>query len=89
MTSPIADWGLDAPTDAPVVERMALAAAEVAGLLGVSLRHLRALDASGRLPRPVRLGRAVRWNRAELAAWLDAGCPPRAEWQARRAGGAK
>lgn len=69
-------------TPSLAVERLALPAGDVASLLGISLRHLRALDASGRLPRPVRLGRAVRWNRAELRAWLDAGCPPRAEWEA-------
>jgi prophage regulatory protein len=52
-------------------ERLALSAADVAKLLGISERHLLALHSSGRVPRPIRLGRAVRWNAAELSAWLD------------------
>ena len=68
-------------------DRLALSAAEVAKLLGISERHLWALNSSGRLPRPVRLGRAVRWNLAELRGWLDAGCPERSRWEAMRKGG--
>jgi len=66
--------------DAPVL----LTAADVAGLLSVTVRHVRSLDASGRLPRPIRLGRAVRWSRSELLAWLDAGAPSRDRWEAIR-----
>lgn len=79
---PAYDAGMSTTSQPLAPERLALPAADTANLLGISLRHLRALDASGRLPRPIRLGRAVRWNLAELRAWLDAGCPPRAEWEA-------
>ena len=65
-------------------QRLALPAVEVAKLLGISERHLWALNSSGRLPRPVRLGRAVRWNLAELRAWLDASCPERSRWETMR-----
>lgn len=47
----------------------------VAALLSCSTRHVRRLADAGRLPRPVRLGALVRWRRADLVAWLDAGCP--------------
>jgi len=66
------------------VPQLALSAAEVAKLLGVSERHVWALHSSGRLPRPIRLGRAVRWNVAELQAWLDAGAPERFRWETLR-----
>ena len=66
--------------DAPVL----LTAADVARLLSVTVRHVRSLDASGRLPRPIRLGRAVRWSRSELLAWIDAGAPSRDRWEATR-----
>jgi len=47
----------------------------VAELLGgCSPRHVRRLADSGRMPRPIRLGRLVRWSRAELICWLDGGC---------------
>lgn len=56
----------------------------VAVLLGVSRSHVRKLHDSGRLPRPVRLGRAVRWRRDEVVDWIAAGCPPRSRWEAEK-----
>lgn len=85
---PAYDAGMSTTTHFPESERLALAADEVAARLGVSPRHVWALNSSGRLPRPIRLGRAVRWNANELAAWLDAGCPSRQRWEAMRGGGA-
>ncbi len=35
---------------------------ELAQLLGVSERHLYRQHAAGKLPRPVRIGRCVRWD---------------------------
>lgn len=66
---------------------LAIDAAEVAKLLNVSLRHVNALNASGRLPRPIHLGRSVRWPRAELESWLAAGAPSREVWEQMRAAG--
>ena len=65
-------------------KRLALPAADVAKLLNISLRHLHTLNASGRLPRPIRLGRSVRWLADELHDWLDAGAPARDRWEALR-----
>lgn len=50
-------------------------AAEVTRLLDVSRRALWRLKASGRLPRPLRIGRSVRWRREEIRLWIAAGCP--------------
>ena len=41
--------------------------------------------AAGRLPRPLKVGRSNRWRLAEIRAWIEAGAPPNAEWQAMRA----
>jgi predicted DNA-binding transcriptional regulator AlpA len=68
------------------VNPLALAANDVAKMLGISERHLWALNSSGRLPRPLRLGRAVRWPVEELRAWLAAGAPERSRWEALRDG---
>lgn len=57
-----------------------LSPVETARFLGVSTRHLRSLNASGRLPAPIRLGGCVRWSRGELLAWCDAGAPAREAW---------
>ena len=53
---------------------------------GMSVATVERLHNSGRLgPQPLRLGtRLVRWNRNELVAWIDAGCPPRHEWTWKR-----
>ena len=59
---------------------LAVDAERLARMLGVSLRHLRRLDASGKLPRPVKLGRSVRWPVAEIEDWLADGSPDRAAW---------
>lgn len=65
-------------------KRLAVTAAELAEQLGISERHLWAQHASGKIPRPIRLGRAVRWNLAEIQAWLDAGAPSCEAWGALR-----
>jgi len=54
---------------------------EVATLLNVSPRHVHMLRATQQLPPPVRLGRSVRWRRAELEAWVAAGCPRQERWR--------
>lgn len=66
------------------MERMAVSAAEAAKLLGISQRHLWALNSSGRLPRPIRFGRAVRWSVTDLHAWMAAGAPERSQWESMR-----
>jgi len=64
--------------------RLALSAAKVAEALGISRAHVFRLASSGRLPSSFRLGRAVRWDKATLEAWLAAGAPPRERWEELR-----
>ena len=66
------------------IEPLALSAGQAAQALNVSERHFWALNSSGRLPRPVRFGRAVRWPVDELRAWLAAGSPERGPWESSR-----
>ena len=70
-------------SDPPI---LAISAKEVAELLGISRAHVWRLHSSGRIPKPVRLGRAVRWNRKTLEDWLEAGGPPREQWEFMRRG---
>jgi len=65
-------------------EVLLIDATGLAKLLGLSLRTVRRLDCSGKLPRPVRIGGAVRWRVEEVTAWLDADCPGREQWQTLR-----
>jgi prophage regulatory protein len=59
---------------------LAVGPAEAAKMLGISPRHFRSMNASGRLPAPIRLGRSPRWAVDELRAWLLAGSPSREKW---------
>lgn len=80
------------PTTAPVtapalVPSLLVDGAEAARLLAIGKSLFYALLASGRFgPRPLKLGRATRVSRIELQQWIDAGCPPRARWDAMRGG---
>lgn len=56
-------------------EPLLLRAQELARLLSISLRTLWRLHSSGSLPRPMRLGAAVRWRADEIKQWIAAGCP--------------
>jgi predicted DNA-binding transcriptional regulator AlpA len=56
----------------------------LAAALSVSAKTIRRMTSAGKLPRPVRVGvgsRALRWRSAEIARWIEAGCPPLDEWQ--------
>jgi excisionase family DNA binding protein len=48
---------------------------DVAQMLRVSPRHVYRLCDAGRMPRPIRLGGAIRWDRDVIVEWIAAGCP--------------
>ncbi len=73
------------PTSAATI-RLAISADEMAELLGISRAHVWRLHSQGRIPRPVRLGRAVRWDRATIERWLAVGAPTRERWEAMHKG---
>lgn len=50
---------------------------DVARVLNVSTRHVWRLHDAGKLPAAVRLGKAVRWPRVLIEAWIADGCPAR------------
>ena len=51
---------------------------QFAAALGVNVSTLDKWVRSGRVPRPLKLGRAVRWHRAAILDWLRAGGPSEA-----------
>jgi predicted DNA-binding transcriptional regulator AlpA len=60
---------------------------ELARLLSRSVTSIDRDDAAGRLPAAVWIGGAKRWRYAEVASWVEAGCPDRATWEALRGAG--
>lgn len=57
------------------VTRELLTAREVARMIGAGERSVWRWSQSGRMPRPVRIGAAVRFRRADIEQWIAAGCP--------------
>ncbi len=53
----------------------------LAQLLELSTRQVRRLDVTGKVPKPFKIGRSVRWRRSEILAWLEAGMPERGDWE--------
>lgn len=48
--------------------------AQLATMLQISMRHLENLVRLGRTPRPVRIGRCVRFRVTDVDGWIAAGC---------------
>ncbi len=48
---------------------------QVARLLNCSKRTVYRLTDADRMPRPVRLGSLLRWNRNAIEQWIAGGCP--------------
>ena len=55
-----------------------LSVESVAQLLSVSVRHVWRLADGGKMPRPIKLGASVRWDRKSIETWIEEGCPSRA-----------
>lgn len=73
------------PAVATVSAALLIDARTFAQLLAVSLATFNRMKAAGKLPKPIELSRGChRWRLAEVRDWIDAGCPPIKEWQARR-----
>ncbi len=49
---------------------------ELARYLSMSVRAIWRMRDAGTLPRPLTLGRAVRWNRAQISEWISNGAKP-------------
>ena len=50
---------------------------QLATFLCLSVRTVWRLNAKGELPKPLRLGRSVKWRKNEIIQWLASNCPSR------------
>lgn len=57
----------------PAVELLTIQ--EIAALTKLCPRTLRKLKATGRMPKAVKLGAAVRWRASDIRFWVEVGCP--------------
>ena len=58
-----------------------LTALQAAAMFQKTERTWRTWDSIGKIPRPMRVGRALYWRLEELNAWIDSGCPAREDWE--------
>ncbi|MCD8139199.1 MAG: helix-turn-helix domain-containing protein [Planctomycetaceae bacterium] len=65
-------------------ESMLIDAKEAAALCGLSRSAWYKQVASGKIPRPLKIGNIARWRRDELEEWIASGCPPRQKWDLLR-----
>lgn len=76
-----------AATATPAAPPSLMTMAELAADLQISQRTVRRLEITGKIgPRPINVGRAVRYLRGEARRWIEAGCPNRESWQGPRGG---
>ena len=68
----------------PPPVRLLLSALEAAAACGVGERLWADLNRQGRVPAPIKLGRRRLWSLAVLREWVDAGCPPRHQFEKTR-----
>jgi hypothetical protein len=72
---------------APVVEPLLVPAPEAARLCGISEATWFRLKSAGKTPPEVRLGGRVLYRLDDLRLFVAWGCPPRKEFEARKAAG--
>lgn len=65
-------------------DTLLLDARDAATMCRLSKSTWHKLVASGKAPKPIKLGRSSRWNRGELEDWIAAGCPARYKWTITR-----
>ncbi len=66
----------------PLSERLTWTAAELSALTGISLRHLRRLDADRHIPGRLTCGRRVLFAAETIREWVRLGLPDRDQWAA-------
>ena len=64
-----------------------LSAKTLGEMLSLSKRQIFRLNSAGRIPKPIRIGGAVRWSAEEISAWLTASAPDRRTWEALKNAG--
>jgi len=57
---------------------------QLASKLAISKRGVHRLNSSGRIPKPLQIGGAIRWSEKTINRWLDAGAPDRRTFEEMR-----
>jgi len=55
---------------------------DVAAATKLSSRQIWKLNATGRIPAPLRISRSCRWRASDISRWCELGCPSRDRFEA-------
>jgi predicted DNA-binding transcriptional regulator AlpA len=66
------------------IESLLIPDTVAAALAGIGRSTWWRLHGAGKTPAGIKVGRSVKWNKAEIVAWIEARCPDRRTWEARR-----
>jgi hypothetical protein len=80
-TLPLPPEVAPAPTAVPLVERLTWTLSDLSALTGVSLRHLRRLDADRNIPGRLTVGRKVLFTAELVREWIRSGMPDTERWE--------
>jgi predicted DNA-binding transcriptional regulator AlpA len=67
------------------IEALLIGDRECAALCGVSRSHWHTLQAAGKVPSSLKLGRKTLWIKSEISEWISAKCPDARTWAAMQA----
>ena len=70
-----------APAEHGTLAPLVYDSSDLCQVLRISLATLHRLRSAGRLPRALRLGGQLRWDAAEVAAWVRSGMPDLRTWE--------
>lgn len=62
----------------------ALSAKALATMLSLSPRTVWRLRAQGALPKPLKIGGAIRWRSSDIVLWQEKGCPDQKTFEAMK-----
>ena len=66
--------------DAPLL----LTVRDLIKLTGFSRTWIFSAKDRGAMPEPIRVGKILRWRRADIEFWIDCGCPSRSAFEAAK-----
>lgn len=75
---------MEAKSKTATSETQLLTVNDIAEICNIAPETVRRLTDRGAMPKPVRLGRAVRYRANELRAWIADGCPNLSKRRGRR-----
>ena len=61
-----------------------LSAKEFAKMISLSFRQVHRLNSCGKIPKPVKIGGALRWKREDIELWIAMQCPDRQTFEAQK-----